>query len=106
MEEKNILEEKILNGIALTNREKRELTQEAIEEVVNGSGRWTEYVTSILKFGDRYFAIEWQRGLTENQEDYYDDAYPYEVKLIKKRVIVKEYVSLEKKEKRQIKKLK
>jgi len=26
MEEKNILEEKILNGIALTNREKRELT--------------------------------------------------------------------------------
>ena len=32
-------------------------------------GRWTMSVHSIVHLKDRYFAIDWERGLTENQDD-------------------------------------
>ena len=39
-------------------------------KVVSGNiGRWTQSMTTIVKLCDRYFAIHWERGLTEMQED-------------------------------------
>lgn len=42
--------------------------------------RWTRFMYSLIKLGDRYFEINWQEGLTEMQEDYWD--YPEEVEFL------------------------
>ena len=51
----------------------------------NGNRRWTEDMTTIFKVLGRFFAIDWQRGLTEFQENFYNEQ-PYEV--IKKEKVV------------------
>lgn len=43
-------------------------------------GRWTRFMYNLIKLGDRYFEINWQKGLTEMQEDYWD--YPIEVEFL------------------------
>ena len=35
-------------------------------------GRWTRFMYNLVKLGDRYFEINWQKGLTEMQEDCFD----------------------------------
>ena len=42
--------------------------------------RWTRFMYSLIKLGDRYFEINWQKGLTETQEDDWD--YPEEVEFL------------------------
>ena len=42
--------------------------------------RWTRFMYNLIKLGDRYFEIYWQKGLTEMQEDYWD--YPEEVEFL------------------------
>lgn len=68
------------------------ITQEA-----GDIGRWNQYMTTILKVKDRYFAVGWDSGLTECQENYYDGPV-YEVKQVKKMIEVTEWVSVEKEE--------
>lgn len=41
-------------------------------------GRWTRFMYNLIKLGDRYFEINWQKDLTEMQEDCFD-YYPEEV---------------------------
>lgn len=53
--------------------------------------RWTQSVKSIVELCGRYFAIDWDRGLTEMQENYFYNQ-PYEVKKIEKMVKVTEWV--------------
>lgn len=88
--EKSFLE-KFDNGEEFTEEELRDLTwQFAEEEIIYGeNGRWTREVTTIFKIDDRYFALEWEEGLTEFQENgFYDQ--PYEVVLeLKTEVITK-----------------
>lgn len=43
-------------------------------------GRWTRYMYNLIKLGDRYFEINWQKGLTEMQENDWD--YPVEVEFL------------------------
>jgi len=75
--------------MATTNQkpQSRRLTSEEQEKLVyysevhsesNGSGRWTEYVDSVVRHDDgSFYRISWQRGLTENQEDeFYDGEVP------------------------------
>ena len=54
---------------------------EIIDEVSKGSGRWTEHMLTIVKFRDKLYGIEWESGLTENQENefYPTDRSVYEV---------------------------
>lgn len=33
--------------------------------------RWSDCMVSIIQLGDRYFRLEWDRGLTEYQDNYY-----------------------------------
>lgn len=45
--------------------------------------RWDREIYSIIQLKDRYFEIEWRRGLTEMQEDSYwthqfIEVFPYE----------------------------
>ena len=72
--------------------ELRELVFEySFEEISSGDGRWYKRMTSCIKIGAgdkfRYFAIEWDKGLTENQDHMFDNQ-PYEVaRKIEKKVI-------------------
>lgn len=41
--------------------------------------RWYQEVETIFEVGDRLFAVSWDIGLTEQQENDFDDAEVYEV---------------------------
>lgn len=49
-----------------------------IEVIYGDCEEWTQNMTTIFLIGDRYFALEWERGLTKYQEDWVDKQ-PYEV---------------------------
>lgn len=49
------------------------LWRDAVKEIRHGSGRWTEYVETIVKTGEKYYSVNWERGLTESQEDLYPE---------------------------------
>lgn len=66
-----------------------------VEEIEGDSHRWTQDVTTIFKVGDRHFAIDWDRGLTELQDNYYYNQ-PYEVVKQEKQIVVTEWVAKEK----------
>ena len=62
-----------------------------IDRISNGKGRWEEYMTTIFKVSNRFFAIDWEQGLTECQENFYNEQ-PYEVIKKEKVVTVTEWV--------------
>lgn len=66
-----------------------DLGYEWVDEVGYDSGRWSQSMKTIFKIGDDLWAIPWQRGLTECQEnEFYDQPY----RVIKKtRVITETY---------------
>lgn len=74
------LRDKIINGEKLTSREvadivyeDADLDYEIIEEISDGHGRWMEYMTSIIKLDkDDFYALSWERGLTEYQDNQFD----------------------------------
>lgn len=96
-----IMLEKIDKGELLTESEIRSLVWES-EEVDRGYGenrRWTRSVTSIVNLCGRYFAIPWEEGLTECQEnEYYYQPYEVEKKTSTKTITVTEWVPLRKDE--------
>ena len=49
-------------------KEDLKLVSEDYSEVLN---RWTRPVTTIFEVNGRYFAFNWEQGLTEYQEDYF-----------------------------------
>lgn len=76
--EKEMLE-KIDNSEKLSRREIIDILELEIERNYGDNRRWSRSVTSICNIGDRYFSIYWEQGLTEYQEDEYDNQ-PVEVK--------------------------
>ena len=54
------------------------VSEYSIHEEIDDRGRWEDYMFTVVKLGDKYFGINWNRGLTENQEDSFMDV-PYEV---------------------------
>ena len=50
-----------------------------IHEEIDDRGRWEDYMFTVVEVEGRYFGINWNRGLTEQQEDSFMDQ-PYEVK--------------------------
>lgn len=87
MIEKDYLE-KILNGEELSEQEISDLLDYEIDCQEGDCGRWQMSVKSIIKLCDRYFAIDWERGLTEMQEnDFYNQ--PYEVKKVEYEKVIK-----------------
>lgn len=70
---------KIENKEDLTDKELRTLVTEYDVETTYGENRrWNRSVTTIIQIKDRFFSIDWQEGLTELQEDYFD-SQPVEV---------------------------
>lgn len=74
---------KIDAGEKLTESELRELRWEfnEVETIYGENRRWSRSVRSILEIGGRYFALDWEEGLTELQEhEFYNQ--PIEVEKI------------------------
>lgn len=69
------------NTVVLTDDEVKELVMDSIDEEVTGSGRWDEYVDSIVSLDTegvaKFARISWSRGLTEMQEnEYFGGEFP------------------------------
>lgn len=93
--------EKIDNGEKLSESELRELCEDAFQDDVGEQHRWTQTITSYvdLKNGGRTFAVEWERALTEMQENgYYKQ--PYEVEEVEEIVRVHQWVKKDRKRRR------
>ena len=89
MEKVNYFLNKISNHEQLDNEDIYELLWDYKIETIEGeSHRWQREITTIVKLGDRYFAIPWKRGLTERQEDDIENSYPYEVEPYEETIIV------------------
>ena len=66
-----------------------------VDEIEGDRGRWTMGMTTVFECDGRHFAIDWNSGLTEYQEnEFYNQ--PYEVELREKTVTVREWVSIKK----------
>jgi len=73
--------EKIDNGLPLSRSQLREFEGHSIEQIEGESCRWTQFIVSIIYLGARRFAINWDRGLTEMQEnEFYEQPYEVESK--------------------------
>ena len=66
-----------------------------VDQIENDSGRWTTCMTTVFEIGGRYFAIDWDRGLTERQENEYWNQ-PYEVTKLRyeKTMVVTEWIPI------------
>lgn len=78
----NIMLERIINNHDLLEDELEAVISDYEVESEDGDeGRWDKSMRSIIKLNNQYFALHWRRGLTENQEDMYDEQpYPVEKK--------------------------
>lgn len=74
-----IMLRKIDSGEELTEYELDELRYG--DRIKEDEGRWTRTVTSIFELCGRYFALEWEEGLTEMQENEFNNQ-PYEVEKV------------------------
>lgn len=92
----DIFREKLKNG-GFTEEELQllsfgdiEADIEIIEEQEGNNHRWQREMTTIFKFEDKFYALDWMQGLTECQEnDYYKQ--PYEVEKKEKTIVVNEW---------------
>jgi hypothetical protein len=90
-----IILNKIDSGEKLNESELSSLVWEfeEIEREYGDNRRWSRSVTSIIKINNRYFCIEWENGLTENQpNEFYDQPYEVEKKTYEKTIVVTEWI--------------
>ena len=96
--EKDMLE-RIDSGEKLSEKEIKMLVGE-FEEIYREEGddrRWSKSIFSVVKIDNRCFAINWEKGLTECQENEYD-SQPVEVekKTYEKTITGTEWISKKK----------
>lgn len=71
--------EKISNKTDLTERELAKLaSMYEVEEITGATSRWNTEAKVIVELNREYFAIDYQRANTENQEHVFD-SQPYKV---------------------------
>lgn len=80
----DIFREKLSKG-TFTEKELSQLSwcevEADVEMITKDEGeqhRWTQDVSTIFKFEDKYYCLDWDRGLTECQENSFYNQ-PYEV---------------------------
>src|SRR5699024_10646486 len=81
-------EDKMAQGRKLSESDIREMyyDREEVYEVEGEESRWSRSMTTVVKGLDGYqYAIDWERGLTESQEDSYY-CQPRKVKLEEKEI--------------------
>ena len=87
---------KIDNKEDLTEKELRELVfGYAVETDYGDNRRWSRNANTIVKLCGRAFAINWEEGLTENQEnEFYNQPYEVEQRTYEKTIMVTEWVAV------------
>lgn len=88
------------NDKKFTEEEVREIINEGfdngnddfVEEIEGEEHRWYREIKQIIKIEDRYFELNWGRGLTECQENEYFADEIYEVEPKKEIIEVTKYV--------------
>lgn len=91
------LKQKLLNNEELTSEEVEKLVLEYEYDLIEGEDRrWSRTNETIIEIDGRYFSVEWEKGLTEYQENEYYSQVAVEVEK-KERIITQTY--WEKKEK-------
>lgn len=74
-----IMVDGIESGLSLTEAELERVVDEfGIETMYGENRRWSRTNATIAQLCDRYFRVEWEEGLTENQENSYTNQ-PVEV---------------------------
>lgn len=69
-----------------------------VDQIENDSGRWTTRMATVFELGGRYFAIDWDRGLTECQEnEYWNQPVEVTKRQYEKTIVVTEWVPIEEK---------
>lgn len=77
----------------LTEDELKIIRGYSIEDIEGEESRWTRHIESIISMCGRFFALDWERGLTEYQENgYYNQPYEVEKKTVTKTITVVEWV--------------
>ena len=69
-----------------------------VDRIQYDDDRWTRPVSSILRIGERFFQLDWDKGLTEYQESYFEEQ-PFEVFCKEKVVVEKEWFPIKEREK-------
>ncbi len=80
--------EKIKSGEELNEKQLRELSLEGGLSYPIDSGRWQEQMVTVLNFDDEVYLLYWQKGLTEEQENLFEEQ-PIKVSVNKKEEIIK-----------------
>lgn len=86
---------KLKSGEKLSENEIATLVCDGVEvdKIEDGEDRWHRYVRTIIDVDGELWAISWDRGLTEYQENgFYNQ--PYRVVKKEKQVIITEYVAV------------
>lgn len=87
---------KLKSGEMLNESEIKTLVYDGFEvdEIEGDSYRWTQSVQTIIDIDGELWAIDWQRGLTEYQEnEFYNQ--PYRVEKREKQIVITEYIAVE-----------
>ena len=90
----HIMYNKILSLEKLTEKELCRLLDFEIESerYCSENIRWTRTIYSVIKLDNKHFMLEWEQGLTENQENsFYEQPYEVECVEMEKVIIVKEW---------------
>lgn len=85
--------ERFDKGETFSERELESLRWEfpEVETTYGENRRWSRSAQTIFEVNGRLFALDWDEGLTENQEnEFYNQ--PYEVEKRTKTIVVNEYV--------------
>ena len=82
-------QEKLKKGIELNNKDMQEMLWQCPEiyEEEGEDSRWTRSMLTVVEFENDLYAIEWDKGLTEQQDDGFY-IQPYKVKLKEEEVVV------------------
>lgn len=80
---------KLKNGEKLSEHEIEHILRESnkVDEIEGDDRRWSRWMQTIIDIDDEYYMVEWDKGLTEMQENYYES-----VSKVKKetRIVTKE----------------
>lgn len=94
--------EKIISSKCLSEKEVKDIVVSEVgidglvivEENERDTARWTQDIQTILSYKGHFYALTWQRGLTEMQDNYYNPQVAQKVKKVDKIVKVTEWVYL------------
>lgn len=95
-----VIENKIINGEKLTEEELKSCALGEVGKCINKtegySHRWTKDMSTIFELNNQLYCIDWQKGLTEYQENRYWEQ-PHKVRREEKTVttIAVSYIAVE-----------